>query len=190
MLLSVAVMAQPPSTHAPLLVGNGPPQYPADPRMFISSQEIQQRIAQADAAVASGKMYSGEPLVLQGPYRATMEWRNTAQKSINVHQTDAEIFVILQGSGAMTLGGTLVDPRPAHTFAWEGPTLTSEKVKDAKVYKVTQGDIIMIPPNTPHTVSAVDGKLVLWSMHLPMPNLPSGPLPGITPGVAPTTTER
>lgn len=180
-LLAMTAGAQQPSTPGPLLVGNGPPQFPADPRMFISAKEIQERIAQADADVAAGKMYSGEPLVLQGPFRATMEWRNTAQKSINVHETDAEMFVVLEGSGTMLLGGKLVNPKRAHTFAWEGPTLTAEKVEGATPYKVSKGDMIMIPPNTPHTVSQVDGKLVLWSMHMPMPNSSPAAAPISTP---------
>jgi mannose-6-phosphate isomerase-like protein (cupin superfamily) len=153
----------------PRLVGGGPPQHPADPRLFMSAEEVQKRIAEDDALVAAGQNTDGEPLVMQGPFRATMEWRNTAQSNINLHQTDAEMFVILEGSGTMLLGGTLVDPKPAKGFAWEGPTLTSAKVEGAVAYKVKKGDMIMIPPNTPHTVSEVNGKLVLWSMHMPLP---------------------
>jgi mannose-6-phosphate isomerase-like protein (cupin superfamily) len=158
-----------PSAAKPRLVGGGPPQAPAAPRLFMSAEEVQQRIADDDARVAAGQNTNGEPLVMQGPFRATMEWRNTAQSNINLHQTDAEMFVIVEGSGTMLLGGTLVDPKPAKGFAWEGPTLTAAKVEGAVAYKVKKGDMIMIPPNTPHTVSAVNGKLVLWSMHMPTP---------------------
>jgi quercetin dioxygenase-like cupin family protein len=41
-------------------------------------------------------------------------------------------------------------------------------VEGATVYHVHKGDIILIPPKTPHKVSEVDGELALWSMHLPM----------------------
>jgi mannose-6-phosphate isomerase-like protein (cupin superfamily) len=168
-LLAISVNAQQPSTSKPLLVGNGPPQFPADPRVFISDKDIQEKIAQDDALVAAGKATNGEPLVMQGPFRVTMEWRNTAQRGINLHTTDAEMFVVIEGSGTMLLGGTLVDPKPAKGFAWEGPTMTATKVEGGVPYKVTKGDMIMIPPNTPHTVSEVNGKLVLWSMHMPLP---------------------
>ena len=156
----------PPKPH---LVGNGPPQKPADPRVFISAEQIRDMIARDDSNVAEGKPTIGDPLVMQGPFRATMEWRNTAQKSINVHTTDAEMFVIIEGSGTLLLGGKLVDPHQANSFPWEGPTLTALKVDGAREYAVSKGDMIMIPPNTPHTVSKVNGKLVLWSMHMPMP---------------------
>jgi mannose-6-phosphate isomerase-like protein (cupin superfamily) len=160
---------QEPTASKPRLVGGGPPQHPADPRVFISGDDVLKRIAEDDALVAAGQMTNGEPLVMQGPFRATMEWRNTGQNNVNLHQTDAEIFVIIEGSGTMLLGGTLVDPKQAKGFAWEGPTLTAAKVEGAVPYKVKKGDMIMIPPNTPHTVSEVNGKMVLWSMHLPMP---------------------
>jgi mannose-6-phosphate isomerase-like protein (cupin superfamily) len=168
-LIGMTASAQQPSVSKPLLVGNGPPQFPASPRVFISGSDIQKRIAEDDALVAAGKPTNGEPLVMQGPFRVTMEWRNTSQRSINVHTTDAEMFVVVEGSGTMLLGGTLVDPKPAKGFAWEGPTMTATKVDGGVPYKVTKGDMIMIPPNTPHTVTEVNGKLVLWSMHMPLP---------------------
>jgi len=209
LLMTVAAAAQQPAAPAgqqpgpqqsapdvPRMVGDGPPQKPADPRMMITAKQIQEMIAADDANVAVGKATIGDPMVMQGPYRATMEWRNTAQKSINVHTTDAEIFVIIEGSGELLLGGKLVNPRVAHSFPWEGPTLTAMKVEGATEYKVTKGDMIMIPANTPHTVSHVDGKLVLWSMHLPMgdskmpvvmpPNTPETPeMPAAAPVSAP-----
>src|SRR5580698_7957939 len=84
--VSQSAAAQPaPSTRR--LVGDGPPQHPADPRMVATAKQIEDLIAQDDANVAAGKATIGDPLLLQGPYRATMEWRNTAQKSINVHTT-------------------------------------------------------------------------------------------------------
>ena len=152
----------------PLKVGGGPPQFPADPRMMITDSEIQARLTQIRADVAAGKMYSGKPLVLQGPFRATLEWRNAPQKSINEHEDDAELFVVIEGDGAITLGGHLVNPHVAHTFPWETNTLTAESVEGATVYKVHKGDVILIPPKTPHAISAVEGELALWSMHLPM----------------------
>jgi hypothetical protein len=62
----------------------------------------------------------------------------------------------------------LVNSHMAHTFPWESNTLTAESAAGATVYQVHKGDIILIPPKTPHAVSAVDGELALWSMHLPM----------------------
>ena len=167
-MLPLTAVAQ--KAAAPLQVGHGPQRGPAEPREFISANDIAKRIAEADAAVASGKMYSGEPLLLQGGYRVTMEWRNIAQNTINAHLDDAEMFVILEGSGAMEFGGTLVNPHAAGPSPYDGPTMTATSAQGSTIYKVAKGDMIMIPKNTPHRVSQVDGgKLVLWSMILPTP---------------------
>lgn len=170
-----ATPAQPAPPAPKKLVGNGPPRHPAAPRMFTSAKEIAERIAAADAAVAAGRMYSGEPLLLQNGYRVTMEWRNSPQPSVHAHITDAEMFVIIEGSGTLTLGGTLVNPRLSPAGPYEGPTLSADTVKDGVQYKVSKGDMIMIPENTAHRVSQVDGKLVLWSVILPHQTAASTP---------------
>jgi mannose-6-phosphate isomerase-like protein (cupin superfamily) len=170
-------------------VGHGPMRRPAQPRTFISAKEITDRIAQADAAVAAGKNYSGEPLLLEDGHRVTMEWRNVPQDSVHAHVTDAEMFVILDGSGALELGGTLVNPTLQPAGPYEGPTLSAATATGAVEYKVSKGDMIMIPENTGHRVSKVDGKLVLWSMIMPRPATPSTdvpPAPPAAPAPAPS----
>jgi mannose-6-phosphate isomerase-like protein (cupin superfamily) len=172
-LLSLTAAAQQPTTGTPLQVGHGPPRHPAQPHMFISAQEIAARIIQADASVATGKMYSGEPLLLQDGHRVTMEWRNIPQNSVHAHTTDAEMFVILDGSGSLELGGTLVNPTLQPAGPYEGPTMSAATATGAVEYKVSKGDMVMIPENTAHRVSKVNGKLVLWSMIMPRPATPS-----------------
>ena len=152
-----------------LLVRNGPPWSPAEPRLFISAKDIEEQLAKADASVEAGKVYDGGPLLMQGPHRIQMEWRNAPQLNINLHETDAELFVVIEGSGTMMLGGTLIDPRRTPGNAWEGPTQTATSAQGGVAYKISKGDMIMIPQNTAHTVSAVDGNLVVWALHLPGP---------------------
>jgi mannose-6-phosphate isomerase-like protein (cupin superfamily) len=164
-----AIAQQPPAPQVPaqLKVGHGPARRPAEPHEFISAQGIAERIAKADAAVASGKNYDGEPLLLQDGHRVTMEWRNVAQDSVHAHVTDAEMFVIMEGSGTITVGGTLVNPRLGPAGPYEGPTMSAATATGGRAYKVTKGDMIMIPENTAHSVTEVNGKLVLWSMIMP-----------------------
>jgi hypothetical protein len=40
--------------------------------------------------------------------------------------------------------------------------------KGSTLCKVAKGDTIMIPVNTLHRVTQVDGKPVEWSLHLPL----------------------
>jgi hypothetical protein len=129
-LLSLTAYAQQTSRAAPSqatstkpkLVGHGPIRRPAYPRMLTSAQDIAKRIAAADAAVAAGKNYDGEPLLMQDGYRVTMEWRNTAQNGIHAHPTDAEMFVIIERTGTLTLGGTQRKWSDVSVRDWKTPS--------------------------------------------------------------------
>jgi mannose-6-phosphate isomerase-like protein (cupin superfamily) len=154
-LLSLTAAAQ--QAPAPTAAAN------AEPRTFISATDIAERIAKADAAAKAGTQYNGGPLLHQGPFRANMEWRDAPATSVNVHENDAELFVVIEGTGTMTLGGTLVDPKR------NGANLQAATAEGGVPYKLVKGDMIMVPENTAHAVTAVDGKLVLMSLHLPRP---------------------
>ena len=178
-LLLLGAAAAPAS--APLLVRNGPPWSPAEPREVMTNAQLAEKLATFAAMAKDGKASDPGPVVMQGRYRAQLEWRNAPQLNINVHQTDAELFVVVEGSGEMTLGGTLINPRRAGPNRWEGPTLIGDGAQGAHTMKVTKGDVIMIPPNTPHSVSKVDGTLAIWTLHLPDPGPNPPPMPAVAP---------
>jgi mannose-6-phosphate isomerase-like protein (cupin superfamily) len=171
--------AAPAST--PLLVRNGPPWSPAEPREMMTDAQMAEKLATFAAMAKAGTAYDPGPVVMQGRYRAQLEWRNAPQLGTNVHQTDAELFVVVEGSGEMQLGGTLVNPRRAGPNPWEGPTLTGDRAEGARTVKVAKGDVLMIPTNTPHTVSKVDGVLAIWTLHLPDPGPNPPPMPAVAP---------
>ncbi len=143
----------------------------AEPRTFISAAEISQRIGQAEAAAKAGTQYNGGPLLLQGLFKANMEYRNAPATAVNVHENEAELFVVIEGTGTMTLGGTLINPTR------NGANLQAAAAQGGVPYKLVKGDMILVPENTAHSVTQVDGKLVLMSMHLPHP----APVPATAP---------
>ena len=126
----------------------------------ISAVEIAERMHQAEAATKGGAQYHGAPLLLSGPYKANLEYHNTPADSFNVHETDSELFVVVEGSGTMTLGGKTDQPAGKA----KSPAPTEE---GGVPHKLVKGDMVLIPENTVHAVTQVDGRLVLMSMHLP-----------------------
>ncbi len=127
----------------------------------ISAVEIDERIHQAQVATQGGAQYHGASLLLSGPYRANLEYHNTPADSFNVHETDSELFVVIEGSGTMTLGGKLINPTR------RGTNLSAPTQEGGVPHKLVKGDMVLIPENTVHAVTQVDGRLVLMSMHLP-----------------------
>lgn len=175
-LLVASAAAQ--SASAPLLIRNGPPWSDADPKMIMTTEEFAEHHAKFASEALAGRRYDPGPVVMQGRYRAQLEWRNAPQLGANVHEQDAELFVVVEGSGTMLLGGTLVNPRVAGPNRWEKRTLIGQGMPvGAKAYPVKKGDVIMIPAGMPHTVSEVNGTLSIWTIHLPDPGPNPPPLP-------------
>lgn len=135
----------------------------AEPRTVISAAEIADQISQAEAAMKTGKQFRGEPLLESGPFRGGMQYQTEAATSFAAHEADDELFVVLDGSGTITMGGTLVNP------THRGTNDTAATVEGGVAHKLGKGDMILVPANTPHAFTQVDGKLVVMAMHLPLP---------------------
>jgi mannose-6-phosphate isomerase-like protein (cupin superfamily) len=155
-LLSLTAAAQ--QAPAPTAAAN------AEPRTFISAAEIAQRIGAADAAAKAGTRFNGGPLLLSAPFRASMEYHDAPADHVSAHESDAELFVALDGSGTITVGGTLVNPTR------DGTNLNAPTSKGGVPHRMVKGDMLLVPQNTAHAVTQVDGRLVLMSLHLPLPS--------------------
>ena len=81
-----------------------------------------------------------------------------------VHEHEAELFYVIAGKGTMVTGGTL---RAASRTNAEN--LTGPGIDGGVSRQVAPGDIVLVPENTPHWFSAINGSLTLMSLHLPRP---------------------
>ena len=161
-LLSLSASAQ--QAPSPAMPASGAPaDANAEPRVYISAAEIVEHIGKAAAAAKAGTQYNFGPLVASSAFRANLEYHDAPATAVNSHDNDDELFVVIEGSGTMTLGGTLVNP------VRRGANWTAATSVGGKPYKLKKGDMVMVPHNTPHAVTQTDGKLVLMSLHLPLP---------------------
>ena len=55
------------------------------------------------------------------------------------------------------------------TYAGNPENLAGTGIDGGQRRKVAKGDFIMVPENTPHWFSAIEGTVVLMSLHLPHP---------------------
>lgn len=173
-LLSTAAAAQ--QVSGPTMpIDTAPAAAMARLRTSISAAEIADRIRQAESAAKSGTQHKSEPLLEIGPFRAHLEYHSEAANNFAVHENEAELFVVLDGSGTLTIGGALVNPTR------QGNNLIAAITDGGVPHKVAKGDMILVPENTPHAVTQVNGKLVLMSLHLPRP----APAPTAEPAITP-----
>ena len=71
-----------------------------------------------------------------------------------MHEQASDIYLITSGSCKLTLGGELIEKKDLGSGDWLG-----KGIKDGKVHKIEEGDMISIPPYTPHMVDLAGGAV-------------------------------
>jgi mannose-6-phosphate isomerase-like protein (cupin superfamily) len=136
----------------------------APPAVFMSDKDIMSLVDKAKADRKEGAPVTAEPILLLAPYRAQLEYRPGPAPAA-VHEKDAEMMVVLQGTGDIVTGGTLVDEKRVNANNLSGPS-----IKDGTSHPVVKGDMILIPANSPHQVTPSGGApIVLMTIHVPYP---------------------
>lgn len=139
-------------------------QAPADAvKTFASAADIQALIAKAKADHKPGEPNTLEDIVLLPPYVGHLEYRTGVGPSA-VHEREAELFIVLEGSGTMVTGGKLVNGKQVDAANQQGTA-----IEDGASRPVAKGDVIFVPQDTPHWFSKVNGTLILMSLHVPRP---------------------
>jgi mannose-6-phosphate isomerase-like protein (cupin superfamily) len=132
-------------------------------RLFASSAEVARMIANASTDRKPDQAILVQRIVSLAPFNVNLEYR-AAVGGAAIHEQDAELFYVLGGSGTMVTGGRLVNetrPNPNNR--------NGSAIEGGESRHVTEGDFIMVPPGTGHWFSAIEGRLVLMSLHLPVP---------------------
>ncbi|MDB5705076.1 MAG: cupin [Sphingomonas bacterium] len=130
---------------------------------YVSAADIAAMIAKAEQDPRAATAVITQPLLQLSPYRPIIH-RRTTPAGADLHEKQAEFFMVVRGSGTLTTGGRLV--RPASPA---GAPLPPASIEGGTDRKVGQGDFFVVPENTPHQFTKVDGELVLISMHVPRP---------------------
>ena len=132
--------------------------------VFMNSKEIMGLVDKAKADRKGDAPTTAEPILLLAPYRAQLEYRPIGGPAA-LHEKDAELMVVLDGSGDIVTGGKIVDGKRVNANNFSGPSIAN-----GESHPVVKGDMIFIPANTPHQVTPAGGApIVLMTMHVPYP---------------------
>ena len=132
---------------------------PAASRTMVSAADVAAMIAKAKAERKDQPLLA-QSMIQLAPYNVSLEYRASVGNSA-VHETEAELFYVIDGSATLVTGGTLTDATR------NGANLTGKAIEGGSSRKVAKGDFIMVPEGVPHWFSAIDGTVVLMSLHLP-----------------------
>jgi mannose-6-phosphate isomerase-like protein (cupin superfamily) len=70
-----------------------------------------------------------------------------------IHPFSTETYYIVEGTGSLVTGGTL-DPPPAEPA--DPDVIRSKAIKNGVTRRVAKGDVIVVPPGTPHWFNTID----------------------------------
>jgi mannose-6-phosphate isomerase-like protein (cupin superfamily) len=132
-------------------------------RLFASSANITAMVAKARSERKPDQANFVQAIVQRAPYTVNLEYRvEGINANAAVHEREAELFYVVEGSGTMVTGGKLREERRTNAENLQGPGIDNGMAR-----KVAKGDFIVVPEGVPHWFSQVDGALVLMSVHLP-----------------------
>ncbi len=137
---------------------------PAVMKTFAGNADIPALIAKAKADRKGDQPLVIVPMASVAPYNINLEYRPGTSPAA-VHEKDAEIMYVLEGSGAIVTGGKLVDEKRTNAA-----NLNGTSIADGKSQAVVKGDLLIVPENTPHQVIPGGGApIVLMTLHVPRP---------------------
>lgn len=96
------------------------------------------------------------------PYSVNVEHRTNQPQAASLHDTDAEMFYVIDGGGTMVTGGKIVEETR------NGANLSGRGIEGGTAHKLAAGDFLMVPEGVAHWWSQVDpAGMNVMSIHFP-----------------------
>jgi mannose-6-phosphate isomerase-like protein (cupin superfamily) len=124
--------------------------------------------AELNAALAklgTDRPNASVPVFRLAPYAVNIEHRANQPQTASIHDNEAEMFIVIDGSATFVTGGKVVGETR------NGANVSGKSIEGGTPHKIGKGDFIMVPKGVPHWFSQIDGTVLnIMSFHLPMPN--------------------
>jgi mannose-6-phosphate isomerase-like protein (cupin superfamily) len=132
-------------------------------KTFTSASDVAAMIARAKNERKADQANFIQALLQGAPYTVNLEYRVKDVKSTAaIHETEAEIFYVIEGSGTLTMGGKLQDEKRTNATNLSGTGIEGGSSKH-----VGKGDFFLVPEKTAHGFTEIADTLVLMSIHVP-----------------------
>ena len=150
LVLSAGVAAQAPAP---------PPQTDRTKATHFKAADLQAAIAKlsTDRPASSVRVFS------LAPYNVNVERRLPQAQGASLHESQAELFYVIEGSATMLTGGTLIAPTR------NGANLQGTGIEGGTRNVFSKGDFLMVPSGVPHQFVDITAAVQVMSMYLPDP---------------------
>jgi quercetin dioxygenase-like cupin family protein len=132
-------------------------------KTFTGAADVEAMIAKAKNERKPDQPNFIQPLLKLAPYTVNLEYRVEGVDSpATLHEKDAELIYVVDGSGTFTTGGKLIGEKRTNAT-----NLAGTGVEGGTPRPISKGDYIFVPENTAHSFTKTQGRLVIMSVHLP-----------------------
>jgi mannose-6-phosphate isomerase-like protein (cupin superfamily) len=120
----------------------------------------------AELAAALGKLSSERPsasvrVFSLAPYNVNVERRLPRPQGASLHEAQAELFYVIEGSATLLTGGTLTSPTR------NGTNLSGPGIEGGVRQAFGKGDFLLVPSGVPHQFVDIQAPVHLMSIYLP-----------------------
>lgn len=113
-------------------------------------RDVDQLMAELKKNIAATPDMASAAVSNTDQYRVNLVHRGKAAGAIT-HAGNTELHYVLEGAGTIVTGGTIIRPSGANA----GPAT----IQNGETRRMKKGDVIIIPPNTPHWYKEVEGTI-------------------------------
>jgi mannose-6-phosphate isomerase-like protein (cupin superfamily) len=146
--LSAAVAAQAPA---------GPTPTDRTKATHFSAADLQAALAKlpTDRPASSVRVFS------LTPYNVNVERRLPQAQGASLHEAQAELFYVIDGTATMLTGGKMVDPTR------NGTNLSAKAIDGGVRQVLNKGDFFIVPSGVPHQFVDLTGPVQVMAIYLP-----------------------
>lgn len=130
---------------------------------FSSAADVEGMVAKAKNERKPDQANFIQPLLRLAPYTVNLEYRvEGIDTPATVHEKEAELIYVIDGAATFTTGGRLAGEKRTNAG-----NLSGTGVEGGTPRRISKGDYIFVPENTPHAFTNAQGRLVIMSVHVP-----------------------
>jgi mannose-6-phosphate isomerase-like protein (cupin superfamily) len=157
-LAAAAALAKQP---APKTAPQPAPQSDTKTMLFTSAADVGKLADKSKSERKPNQPMVAQPMLELGGYNGHMEYRASVGNAA-VHEKEAELFYVIDGSATLVTGGKLVDEKRT-----DATNLAGSAISGGTPREIAKGDWVLVPENTPHQFNPIHGVIVLFSIHVP-----------------------
>ena len=132
----------------------------ADPAGFAQwkGAELKEVTTRSSHLKIDAHKIASQPLASYGNHSLSVIHREGSGEA-ELHETQADIFIVQSGEATLVVGGTVVDPKTTAPHEIRGPS-----IKDGVSKQLGPGDIVHVAAKTPHQLMIPAGKQFTYAI--------------------------